>query len=182
MEPWPCHSSVHRCVGCLIIGLQSEDRILWIHQVTRREWHCCVGKMEGGTLTPRVSVQVKRKFITWIATRIFSNLCYFAYLSIIILQSVFLDSISVPENNLSTAAAIAITVVICLLVAFIAGTVCGALLTVCISRWNKKRCSSKPAPNTQEQQQAVTVYEEVDTLSKKIELKGNVAYGPVKLN
>ena len=64
--------------------------------------------------------------------------------------------------------------------AFIAGTVCGVLLTVCISWWNKKRCSSKPAPNTQEQQQTVAVYEEVDTLSKKIELEQNVAYGPVK--
>ena len=64
--------------------------------------------------------------------------------------------------------------------AFIAGTVCGALLTVCISRWNKKGRSSKPAPSTQEQQQAAVVYEEVDTQNKKFELKGNVAYGPVK--
>ena len=64
--------------------------------------------------------------------------------------------------------------------AFIAGTVCGALITVCISRWNKKERSSKPAPSTQEQQQAAVVYEEVDTQRKKIELKENVAYGPVK--
>ena len=64
--------------------------------------------------------------------------------------------------------------------AFIAGAVCGILLTVCISRWNKKRRSSKPAPNTQEQQQAAVVYEEVDTQNKKIELKENVAYRPVK--
>ena len=120
--------------------------------------------MEGGTLTLRVSVQVRT-----------------TYLSIIILQSVYLDSIPVSENNLSTAAVIAITAVLCLLVAFIAGTVCGVLLTVCISRWNKKGHSSKPAPNTQEQQQTVAVYEEVDTLqSKKIELEQNVAYGPVK--
>ena len=63
---------------------------------------------------------------------------------------------------------------------FTAGTVCGALLIVCISRWNKKGRSSKPAPNTQEQQQAAVVYEEVDTQNKKIELKENVAYGPVK--
>ena len=66
--------------------------------------------------------------------------------------------------------------------AFIAGTVCGALLTVCISRWNKKGHSSKPAPNTQEQQQAAVVYEEVDTQNKEIELKENVAYGPVIKN
>ena len=78
---------------------------------------------------------------------------------------------------------IAITAVVCLLVAFIAGTVCGALLTVCISRWNKKRHSSKPVPNTQEQQQTVAMYEEVDApQSKEIELKENVAYGPVKPN
>ena len=66
------------------------------------------------------------------------------------------------------------------MVAFIAGTVCGASLTVCISRWNKKGHSSKPAASTQEQQQVAAVYEEVDTQNKKIELKENVAYGPVK--
>ena len=87
----------------------------------------------------------------------------------------------VPDKSLSTAATAAIAAVVCLLVAFITGTVCGVLVTVCISRWHKKGRSSKPAPNTQEQPQAVAVYEEVDTLqSKKIELKENVAYGPVK--
>ena len=94
--------------------------------------------------------------------------------------SVFLDFIPVPENNLSTAATVAIAAVVCSLVMFSVGTLCGALLTVCISRWNKKGRSSKPEPNTQEQQQAAVVYEEVDTQSKKIELKENVAYGPVK--
>ena len=64
--------------------------------------------------------------------------------------------------------------------AFIAGTVCGTLLTVCISKWNKKRRRSKPATNTQEEQQTAVVYETVDALSKKVELKENVAYGPVK--
>ena len=88
----------------------------------------------------------------------------------------------VPDKSLSTAATADITTIVCSLVTFVAGTVCGALLTVCISRWNKKRRSSKPAPNTQEQQQTVAVYEEVDTLSKKIELEENVAYGPVKPN
>ena len=61
--------------------------------------------------------------------------------------------------------------------AFIAGTVCGALLMVCISRWNKKRRGSKPAPNTEEQPQAVSV---VDRMNQKIELEENVAYRPVK--
>ena len=85
-----------------------------------------------------------------------------------------------PDKSLPTAATAAIAAIVCLLVAFIAGTVCGALISVCISRWNKKDRSSKPAQNTQEQQQAAAVYEEVDTHSKKIELKQNVAYGPVK--
>ena len=85
-----------------------------------------------------------------------------------------------PEKSLSTAAAVAIAAVVCSLLMFIAGTLCGVLLTVCISSWNKKRRSSKPAPNIQEQQQTVAVYEEVDTQSKKIELEQNVAYGPVK--
>ena len=88
--------------------------------------------------------------------------------------------IFVPDKSLSTAATAAIKAIICLLVAFIAGAMCGALLTVCISRWNKKGHSSKPAPNTQEQQQAAAVYEEVNTQNKKFELKENVAYGPVK--
>ena len=56
------------------------------------------------------------------------------------------------------------------------------MATVCISRWNKKRCSSKLAISMQEQQQADSVYEEVDTQSQKIELKENVAYGPVKIH
>ena len=87
--------------------------------------------------------------------------------------------VSVPDKSLSTAATVAITAVISSLVAFIIGALCSVLHTVCISRRNKGR-SSKPAPNTQEQQQAAVLYEEVDTQSKKIELKENVAYRPVK--
>ena len=83
--------------------------------------------------------------------------------------------LTTPGQNLSTATAIAITAIVCLII----GILFGALLTVCTSRWNKKGCSSKPAPNTQEEQQVV--YEEVDTQSK-IELEQNVAYGPVKEN
>ena len=87
---------------------------------------------------------------------------------------------SIPDKSLSTAATAAITAIVCSLVTFITGTLCGALVPVCIIRWNKKERSSKPPPNTQEQQQAAVVYEEVDTLrSQKIELKENVAYGPV---
>ena len=88
--------------------------------------------------------------------------------------------ISVPDKSLSTAATAAIAAVVCSLVTFIAGTVCGTLLTVCISRLNKKGRSSKQAPNTQEKHQAAVAYEEVDTQNRKIELKENVAYGPVK--
>ena len=84
--------------------------------------------------------------------------------------------LTTPGQSLSIAAAVAITAIVCLII----GTLCGVLVTVCISRWNKKRRSYKPAPNTQEQQQTVVVYEEVDTQSKKNELEQNVAYGPVK--
>ena len=82
----------------------------------------------------------------------------------------------VPDKSLSTAATAAIAALVCSLVTFVAGTLCGTLLTVCISKWNKKERSCKPATNTQEQQQAAVVYEEVDTMqNKKIELKENVA-------
>ena len=94
--------------------------------------------------------------------------------------SILSQLLHILQISLYTSAAVAITTVVFLLVAFIAGTLCGVLLTVCISRWNKKRCGSKPAPNTQEQQQTAVVYEEVDTLqSQKIELelKENVTYG-----
>ena len=83
---------------------------------------------------------------------------------------------STTETSLSTATAIAITAVVCSLVMFITGTMCGVLLTVCISKWNKKRHSSKPAPNKQEQHPVGT--EEVQ--SHKIEIEENVAYGPVE--
>ena len=127
-----------------------------------------MGEMEDGTLTLRASVQVQ------ILTSCFLY-------SFILIQCIQLILTPAPEKSLSTAAAVAIAAIVCSLVVFIAGTVCGVLFTVCISRWNKKRHSSKPAPNTQEQQQTVVVYEEVDTVQcKKIELKENVAYGPVK--
>ena len=90
--------------------------------------------------------------------------------------------ISAPDESLSTETAVAITAVFCLLVVFIIGALSGTLFTVCINRWNKRGHSSKPAPNTQEQQQAVAVYEEVDTLqSQNIELRENVAYEPANL-
>ena len=73
------------------------------------------------------------------------------------------------------ATAVVITAVVCSLMMFIIGTLFGALLTVCISRWNKKERSSKPAPSTQEQHPVST--EEVR--SHKIELEENMAYGPV---
>ena len=120
--------------------------------------------MECGVLTLRAYAQVKNYFC----------------LSFHVLQSFFLDFIPVPENNLSTAAVIAITAVICVLVAFIAGTLCGALLIVRISRWNKKERSYKPAPNTQEQQQVDVEYEKMDAQSQKSELKENVMNGPGK--
>ena len=99
---------------------------------------------------------------------------FFAYLPYSFVHTSYI--LTTPGRSLSTPAAVAITAIVCL----ITGTLFGALVTVCINRLNKKGHSSKPAPNTQEQQQAAVVYEEVDTQSKKIELKENVAYGPVK--
>ena len=54
----------------------------------------------------------------------------------------------------------------------------GILVTININRWGKK--STEATPNTQELQVDLT-YEEVDTLQNQtIQLKENVAYGPVK--
>ena len=107
-----------------------------------------MGKMEGGTLTLGPYVQV--------------NLIDL-FLLILHNMSVLTPYIqTTPGQNLYTAA-VAITAIVCLII----GTVCGVLLTVCISRWKKKERISKPAPNTQEQQQTAVVYEEVDTQSKK---------------
>ena len=126
-------------------------------------------------VSTRVSTRGKEDIAVWGGWKVESwpseSLYRLFLYSFILIQYLYiLDSYSCPEKSLSTAAAVAITAIVCSLVVFIAGTVCGALLTVCISRWNKKRCSSKPAPNTEEQQQTVAVYEEVDTQSKKIEL------------
>lgn len=86
------------------------------------------------------------------------------------------------SHCVSIAPAIAITATVCTLIAFIAGALCSAVVTVCISRWHKKGDSSKPTSSIQEQQPTVPVYEEVDTQSPKIELKENMAYGPVKVH
>ena len=92
--------------------------------------------------------------------------------------------VSVSDESLSTAAVTAITAVVCSLVTFIACWDCVWCIDHCLHQQVEQEiCSSKPAPNTQEQQQAAAVYEEVDTLqSQKIELKENVAYGPMKPN
>ena len=120
-----------------------------------------MGRMEGGTLTLRACAQVNVMKLLFIFFHLSSLPAYSNY---------------TPGQSLSTGAAVAITAIVCL----ITGTLFGALLTVCISRWNKKGHSSKSVPNAQEQQQAVAVYEEVDIQNKKIELEQNVAYGPVK--
>ena len=110
---------------------------------------------------------------------------HFILLTSFLICSIFLSSIlvSVPDSTLSTAATAAITAVLCLLIAFVAGVLCCGLVTVCISRWNNKGHSSNPASNIQKRQQPVPEYEVVDTMqNQKIELKENVAYGPVKPN
>ena len=60
-------------------------------------------------------------------------------------------------------------------IALVVGVLAGVLLFYCITKYR-----SKPKTSSH-QQQAGPVYEEVRTTNgKKIELKENVAYGPVK--
>ena len=87
-----------------------------------------------------------------------------------------------PDRNLSPAAVTAITAVVCCLAAFITGALCGVVVTVCIGKCNKKGHSSKPASNLYhipEHLQTEPVYDEVGIRSQRIELKENMAYGPV---
>ena len=57
----------------------------------------------------------------------------------------------------------------------------GAVITVYISRWGKKKHSTEATPNTQEELLLDLTYEEVDVpQSQTIRLEKNVAYVPVK--
>ena len=93
-------------------------------------------------------------------------------------------------ESLTTGAVVGIAVVTTAVVIFVAGTLVGILLFYCINKHQSH--SSKPDPSSHQQQQAVSsstplqqtgpVYEEVPTANEKekIELKKNMAYGPVQ--
>ena len=63
-------------------------------------------------------------------------------------------------------------------VSFIVGALVGAVVHYCTVR--KKSNSHKIYSNKKEQQQPVPVYEDIVGQSQNIELKENVAYGPVQ--
>ena len=75
---------------------------------------------------------------------------------------------------LNTSVIVGITIVI-----FLAGALAGALLLYCISKYRSQ--SSKPGLSSHQQQQEGPVYDEVPAScgNKKIELRENIAYGPV---
>ena len=87
-----------------------------------------------------------------------------------------------PNISLSPATVTAITAVVSSLVAFITGVLCGAVVTVCISRRKKIGHNSESMSNMQEQKQTVAVYDKVDTQYQEIVLKENVSYGPLKVD
>ena len=78
---------------------------------------------------------------------------------------------------------VAITAVVSCAVSFILGGLVGAVVHYCTVRKksNCQKCYSLTvARNKQQQQQPVPVYEDIVGQSQNIELKENVAYGPVQ--
>ena len=75
-----------------------------------------------------------------------------------------------------------ITAVISCAVAFVTGALVGAVVLYCTVRKksNCQKCYSLTIARKQQQQQPVPVYEDVIGQSQNIELKENVAYGPVQ--
>ena len=81
--------------------------------------------------------------------------------------------------SLSTTAAVGIAVANSSLVFFLAGVLAGVLVYHCINKYQLE--SSKPESSSQPQHQAGPVYEEVPaSIEDKIELRENMAYGPMK--
>ena len=91
----------------------------------------------------------------------------------------------IPADNVQTTCstcpaveiATAVAGTIALAVGVLAGFVAGVLVYHCIS--NHQSQSSKPEPSSHQQQQASPVYEQVPA-EKKLQLRENVAYGPVQ--
>ena len=75
-----------------------------------------------------------------------------------------------------------ITAVVSCAVAFITGALVGAVVHYCTVRKKStcQKCYSLTVARKQQQQQPAPVYEDVIGQSQNIELKENVAYGPVQ--
>ena len=83
---------------------------------------------------------------------------------------------------LSTGSAVAITAVLCSVVFFLLGAVCGMLIHYCLSSTAKRRAQYSVSSSSTEPQTPAPVLEEIsatDTKPKAIELSDNIAYGPV---
>ena len=81
----------------------------------------------------------------------------------------------IPQTTLSIGVAVAIALV----VAFIVCVLAGVLLFYCISKPHSQRSKSETSSN--QQQQAGPEYEEIQGIHReKIELRENMAYGPVQ--
>ena len=75
-----------------------------------------------------------------------------------------------------------ITAVVSCAVSFILGALVGAVVLYCTVRkkCDCQKCYSLAMAHKQQQQQSAPVYEDVIGQSQNIELKENVAYGPVQ--
>ena len=81
---------------------------------------------------------------------------------------------SVPEPGLSAGAAVGMSITI-FLVSFSTGALLAALITYCCVIRGKS--SGQPHPSSSEGPQCAPLYDEV--VAGKLEVKENVAYGPV---
>ena len=79
---------------------------------------------------------------------------------------------------ISVGAAVAISVVLSSLVSFSAGVLLAALLAYCCCVRRRGKSSGQPHPSSSEDPQPAPVYDEV--VAGKLEVKENVAYGPVE--
>ena len=87
-------------------------------------------------------------------------------------------------NNIYTSCStsVAITAVVSCAVSFIIGALVGAVVYYCTVRkkCDCQKCYSLTMVRKQQQQQPAPVYEDVVGQPQNIELKENVAYGPVQ--
>ena len=79
---------------------------------------------------------------------------------------------------ISVGAAVAISVVLSSLVSFSAGALLAALITYCCCVRRRGKSSGQSHPSPSEGPQPAPVYDEV--VAGKLEVKQNVAYGPVE--